>query len=210
MKSILCYGDSNTWGWNPIGAARFDRATRWTGVLQQELGDEYYVIEEGLPGRATVWDDPVEGHMSGKAYLVPCLNSHKPLDLVVLMLGTNDLKYRFSATAYDIAEGIKSLIQVIQNSEAGVGGAAPRVLVVVPPPLGRLTDFSEMLSGGYEKSLGLAAHYRRVTDLTGCAYLDSSAIITPSDVDGVHYEASEHKKLGQAVAQKTVELLPRS
>jgi lysophospholipase L1-like esterase len=111
MKTILCYGDSNTWGWDPISESRLDKDVRWPGVLQQELGDDYEVISEGLPGRTTVWTDPIEGHMSGKDYLIPCLHSHKPIDLVIILLGTNDLKHRFGVTAFDIAEGISITAQ---------------------------------------------------------------------------------------------------
>ena len=96
MRRILCFGDSNTWGYDPATGERFDEQTRWTGVLQAALGGDYTVIEEGLNGRTTVWDDPIEGHKNGHEYLVPCLETHRPLDLVVLMLGTNDLKRRFS------------------------------------------------------------------------------------------------------------------
>ena len=95
MKRILCYGDSNTWGYDPATQERFDRATRWTGVLRTTLGDGYEILEEGLNGRTTVWDDPIEGYKNGHTYLVPCLETHRPVDLVVLMLGTNDLKKRF-------------------------------------------------------------------------------------------------------------------
>ena len=99
MWEILCYGDSNTWGYNPSTKERYDRYERWTGILQFTLGDEYHVIEEGLNGRTTVWDEPIEGeYKNGKTYLVSCLESHKPLDLVIIMLGTNDLKKRFSVT----------------------------------------------------------------------------------------------------------------
>ena len=104
MKTILCYGDSNTWGYDPVSQDRYPPTQRWVSVLARELGPEYQVIAEGLNGRTTVWPDPVEGeHKNGKAYLLPCLESHHPLDLVVLMLGTNDLKHRFGLSAWDIA-----------------------------------------------------------------------------------------------------------
>ena len=82
MKVILCYGDSNTWGYDPVSQERLPRQVRWTGVLAQELGAGYYAIEEGLSGRMTVWQDPVEGlHKNGRTYLTPCLVSHQPIDL---------------------------------------------------------------------------------------------------------------------------------
>ena len=91
MKTILCYGDSNTWGFEPVTRNLYGRTERWTGILRQELGLDYDVIEEGLNGRTTVWDDPIEGHKNGKEQIIPILKSHQPLDLVTIMLGTNDL-----------------------------------------------------------------------------------------------------------------------
>jgi len=200
MKTILCYGDSNTWGRNPATQERYARDERWPGVLRQELGDGYLVIEEGLPGRTTVWDDPIEGYKNGKEYLVPCLESHKPIDLVTIMLGTNDLKARFSLSAYDIANGAGVLVDVVQRSEAGPDGRAPQVLLMAPPPLGRLTGFAETFEGARRKSRRFSQHYRRVAEEYGCALFDTSNVIVSSDVDGVHLEAEEHRKLGQAVA----------
>lgn len=95
MRSIMCYGDSNTWGYNPATGSRFSRDGRWTGVLRQELSDGYEIIEEGLNGRTTVWNDPIEGYKNGKEQLIPCLETNKPLDMVIIMLGTNDLKVLF-------------------------------------------------------------------------------------------------------------------
>ena len=111
MKTILCYGDSNTYGLKSDLVSRYPRNVRWTGILQEKLGSEYYVIEEGLGGRTTVWDDPVEDYKNGKKYLLPCLDSHKPLDLVIIMLGTNDLKSRFSVTPFDIGASMENLVK---------------------------------------------------------------------------------------------------
>ena len=113
MKSILCYGDSNTYGLMPDSPDRYPRDVRWTGILQKKLGEDYYVIEEGLSGRTTLWDDPIEEHKNGKKYLLPCLDSHKPVDLVILMLGTNDLKTRFSLTPFDIGASVEILFLFI-------------------------------------------------------------------------------------------------
>ena len=125
MKRILCYGDSNTWGYDPVARDRFDAATRWTRVLAASLGADYEIIEEGLCGRTTIWDDPVTEYRNGRTYLIPCLDTHCPLDLVVLMLGTNDLKSRFSLSAYDIAAGAGVLVDLVQRSEAGRNGRPP-------------------------------------------------------------------------------------
>jgi lysophospholipase L1-like esterase len=206
MKRILCYGDSNTWGYNPVTQDRFGKHERWTGQLSQALGDEYDVIEEGLNGRTTVWDDPIEGYKNGREYLIPCLETHKPLDLVIIFLGVNDLKKRFSLSAYDIANGAGVLVEVVQKSNTGITDAAPMVLLIAPPPVGKLTDFAEMFEGAEAKSLRFAQHYRRVASELGCALFDASTVIVSSDLDGIHFEQGEHAKLGQAVAVKVREI----
>ncbi|RKY01575.1 MAG: hydrolase [Spirochaetes bacterium] len=201
MREILCYGDSNTWGWDPEKKARYPREIRWTGVLQSELGEDYHVIEEGQNGRTTVWDDPIEGYKNGLEYLYPCLETHKPLDLVIIMLGTNDLKYRFSVSSYDIAKGMGRLIDVVQKSDTGKNNKSPELLVIAPPPLGKLTEFAEMFQFGTEKSKTLAIHYSNICKEKGCHFLDAGTVIKSSDIDGIHLEAEEHKKLGRAVAK---------
>jgi len=206
MKRILCYGDSNTWGYDPATQDRFDRDTRWTGVLRNTLGDGYEILEEGLNGRTTVWDDPIEGYKNGHTYLAPCLETHRPIDLVVLMLGTNDLKKRFSLSAYDIAQGAGVLVRAIQLSQAGIAGQPPSRGLMAPPPVTKLTDFAEMFEGSEEKSQRFYFHYYRVAQELNCAFLDTSTIIVSSPLDGIHFEAGEHARLAQAVAQKVKEL----
>ncbi len=207
MKTILCYGDSNTWGYDPVRQDRFDRDERWPGVLRQELDEGYLVIEEGLGGRTTVWDDPIEGYKNGKEYLIPCLETHRPLDLVIIMLGTNDLKKRFSVSAFDIAASAGVLVDVVHKSAAGPNGGVPKVLLLVPPPLARLTEFAEMFEGAEAKSRKLSEHYRRIAQEKGCALLDTAQVIVSSDLDGIHFEKSEHQKLGRAVAARVREIL---
>lgn len=206
MKRILCYGDSNTWGYDPATQDRFDTDTRWTRVLAKALGAGYEIIEEGLCGRTTVWDDPIEGYKNGRSYLTPCLETHRPLDLVILMLGTNDLKMRFSLSAFDIAEGAKVLVGVIQGSTCGRDGKAPPVLLLAPPPLAPLTGFDEMFEGGESKSLKFGRHYARMAQEMGCHFLDTASVIVSSPIDGIHFEASEHRKLGLALAEKIAAL----
>ncbi len=201
MKSILCYGDSNTWGFRPDGRGRYGRDERWTGVLQAELGPEYYVIEEGLNGRTTIWDDPFGEGRNGKTWLLPCLETHKPLDLVVIMLGTNDLKLRLSLPAYDIAASAGILAGMVQKSGTGVGGSAPEVLLIAPPPLGKLSGLADRFHGGAEKSVQLAPLYRQVAAETGCHFLDAGSIVRTSDIDGLHWEAGEHRKFGKRLAE---------
>jgi lysophospholipase L1-like esterase len=201
MKTILCYGDSNTWGYNPVTQNRFPPSERWTGVLARELGASSRVIEEGLNGRTTLWDDPIEGYKNGREYLIPCLESQRPLDLVVLMLGTNDLKLRFSVSAYDIAQSVGVLVDIIQKSGAGPDGGTPQVLVVAPPVVGQLGEYAEMFGeNARAKSEKFGEYYRRIAEQYGCPFLDAAQVVVSSDLDGVHFEAGEHQKLGQAVA----------
>ncbi len=152
MKTVLCYGDSNTWGYDPATQTRYPRDVRWPGVLRKELGDDYLVIEEGLNGRTTVWDDPIELDKNGATYLRPCIQTHKPLDLVIIMLGTNDLKTRFSLPAYDIASGAGVLVDIVMKSDAGIDSSAPDVLLIAPPQAVELTSFAEMFENAVEKS----------------------------------------------------------
>ena len=142
-----------------------------------------------------------------KEYLIPCLETHKPIDLVIILLGTNDLKMRFSVPAFDIANGAGVLVDIVQKSATGPDGKAPLVLLLAPPPVARLTDFSEMFEGAGKKSRKFAAHYRRVAREQGCAFLDTSEVIVSSNLDGIHLEADEHRKLGRAVAARAREIL---
>lgn len=209
MKTIVCFGDSNTWGYDPVSQQRFPRDVRWTGILRNSLGEGYLVVEEGLNGRTTVWDDPIEGYKNGRTYLVPCLETHRPFDVLVIMLGTNDLKGRFSLSALDIANGAGVLVQEALRSDAGIDGQPPKVLLIAPPPTASLkgTLFGEMFVGAEQKSSGLAVHYLRVAEQMGCAFLNAGDVIVSSPLDGIHFEAGEHRKLGEAIAAKVRELI---
>jgi lysophospholipase L1-like esterase len=208
MRTVVCYGDSNTWGSDPETGERFAEEVRWPGVLRRVLGEGYYVVEEGLPGRTTVWDDPIEGaYKNGRAYLRACLESHKPIDLVTLMLGTNDLKARFGSSASDIAQAAAGLADETMRSGCGPAGGAPVVMLIAPPRVGRLTEMAQMFEGAKEKSRQFPKHYEYFAEHHGCEFLDASEIIVSSDVDGIHFEADEHRKLGEAVAARVGELL---
>lgn len=207
MKTILCFGDSNTYGYNPAGG-RFGLHERWAGVLRDELKEGYWVIEEGLNGRTTVWDDPIEGkHKNGREYLLPCLESHAPIDLVVILLGTNDLKMRFGLPAQDVARGAGVLVNLVKASSAGPESTAPQVLLIAPPPFAPLTHFGEMFAGGFEKSREIGKYYRQWADLLNCHFLDAGEVIVSSSLDGIHWELGEHRKLGKAVSGWVKEIL---
>jgi lysophospholipase L1-like esterase len=207
MFEVLCYGDSNTWGADPATCTRFSRDKRWPGVLQKALGADFHIIEEGLGGRTTVWEDPIEGHKNGKEYLIPCLATHSPLDLVIIMLGTNDLKKRFSVTAQDIAAGAGILVDTVNKSSTGKKSETPKVLLLVPPPLGKLTELEEMFEGGQEKSRRFSKHFRAIADMYGCELFDTSTVIQSSDLDGIHLDKEAHQQLGQAVAKEVKRIL---
>lgn len=207
-KTILCFGDSNTRGANPSGGVRFDRNTRWPCVLQKELGEGYHVIEEGLGGRTTVWDDPIEGHKNGLQQLVPIIQSHEPLDLLIIMLGTNDLKNRFSVSAFDIANSVWQLVKTARTCAYPLTGQVPEILVVCPPPLAPLepTPFKDMLIGGEEKSHQLAAAFKAVADQRGFLLFNAGDVVKSSTIDGIHFEASQHTLLAKVLAGKVREI----
>jgi lysophospholipase L1-like esterase len=209
QKTIMCFGDSNTWGASPSGGVRYDRQTRWPGALQQELGDDWYVIEEGLPGRNTVWDDPVEGGKNGLKQLVPLIHSHMPLDLLIIMLGTNDLKNRFSVSAMDISWSIGRLVKAARDSGNPSFGKAPDVLVICPPPLADLSNSSlgGIFIGAEEKSRRLASVLGAFCEENKIRMLNAGDVVQTSPVDGIHWEPDEHRKLAAAIAAEVRNLL---
>lgn len=208
LKTILCYGDSNTWGLDPKTQDRFSRSIRWTGRLQTVLGNNYYVIEEGLCGRTTVWDDPIEEFRNGKDYLIPCLLSHKPIDLVVLMLGTNDLKMRFSIPVIDVALGIKKLIEIIQNSEVNPENGPPKILLLSPPCINRMNKTGEeIFEGASEKSKMLSKYYYELSVDYGCVFFDISTIVSPSKDEGLHLDEKSHICIADKLATIIKEMI---
>ena len=205
-KHILCFGDSNTYGCRPSGG-RYDESVRWPTRLQSLLGDEYAVIEEGFGGRTTVFDDPVEGgYKSGAAYLPPCLMSHNPLDLVILMLGANDAKMRFNMTARTIAEGNMRLIRLIRLYGMDERGAPPRVLLVAPPPLGEnimQTSYAQVFGeNAAAVTHGLAAEYARYARLMRCDFLDAGQYAAASREDAIHMTAEGHARLAETLCAR--------
>lgn len=207
VKTVLCYGDSNTWGYEPGTARRFPKALRWPGVLQYELGHAVHVIEEGLNGRTTVLDDPTRVAKNGMTYLRPCLDSHAPLDLIILMLGTNDLKHRFGLSAFDIAAGVSMLVSLIQQTPCGPEGTVPPLLLISPPLVGPLSMLAGLFEGAEPKSRELADHYQMVARQVRCSFLDAAKVVGTSPIDGVHLDVDAHKQLGLAVAAKLKEML---
>jgi lysophospholipase L1-like esterase len=203
-RTLLCYGDSNTHGTMPMPdlgfQGRYSRDERWSGRLQRLLPD-WEVIAEGHPGRTTVHDDPVEGaHRNGLTVLPALLETHRPVDAVLLMLGTNDLKERFSVNAMDIALSLERLVRVIRASAAGPSGAAPGILVVAPPPIEEVGCLAEMFAGGAAKSRQLGPRIAAMAERNGLPWLDAGAMIKVSPIDGIHYGTEANPVLAEAFA----------
>ncbi|GLR85927.1 SGNH/GDSL hydrolase family protein [Bradyrhizobium iriomotense] len=213
-RRILCFGDSLTWGWIavPEGSptTRFPVHERWTGAMAAALGNGYEIIEEGLSARTTSIDDPVDPRLNGSAYLPVAIASHIPLDLVILMLGTNDTKSYYRRTPYEIAVGMSKLVGQVLTSAGGVGTIypAPKVLVVAPPPLADLPDpwFQGMFEGGREKTVQLAAQYRALASFMKVEFFDAGSAIATAGVDGIHFTAKNNADLGLALARKVATL----
>ncbi|MEM7709493.1 MAG: SGNH/GDSL hydrolase family protein [Pseudomonadota bacterium] len=201
---ILVFGDSNSHGSEPVvrlgQSRRHPQEGRWPYVMARALNRE--VIAEGHPGRTTVHDDPIEGaHKNGLRALPVALESHKPLDLVVIMLGTNDCKARYGLRGWDIAAGIGKLAQVVLASTAGPGGAAPDVLLVAPVPVEEAGVLAEMYQGGRARSRAIAPALRDEAERLGCGFFDAGRIAAADPVDGVHLSAAAQAALGMALAE---------
>lgn len=204
MHAVLCFGDSNTHGQMPGGSPldRYSYDQRWPGVLQRELGPKWHVIEEGLSGRTTVRDDPIEGAAkNGRTYLRPCVMSHAPLDLIIIMLGTNDLKARFSQPASEVAMGIGCLVHDIRELAPGPGGLAPEIMVVAPPPmLDDIKEWEQIFKNAQPKSRELALQFEVIADSLEIHFFDAGLVVRCDQSDGFHINAEAHEKLGVALA----------
>ncbi len=199
--TVLCYGDSNTYGYDPLNGMRYPEDVRWTGRLQKLLGENCRVIEEGCNGRTTVYDDPVEVWKNGLGYLKPCLNTHKPVDFVILMLGTNDLKEVFRAAAEEIADGAGTLIHVIQEFTEAKQGFAPKIILVSPPEIGegiRNSNFhGSFCENAIDRSREFPKWYRKTAVKYGCIFLDAARYTKPSAEDSLHLSPEAHRELAE-------------
>lgn len=204
-KTILCYGDSNTYGYIPETGMRYPRNIRYPGVLQELLGNEYMIIEEGCNGRTTIHDDPIDGWKNGLDYLRPCLNSHKPVDIVILMLGSNDLKATFRLSAQEIAEGAGMLVDVIKEFTQEKQGFIPEIILISPPEIGSGIKTSPFYGAFYEdaieKSKKFPEAYRKVAEDKGCIFFDAARYIYPSDFDSLHLTPGAHRILGEKLTE---------
>ncbi|MDQ0472385.1 GDSL-type esterase/lipase family protein [Labrys wisconsinensis] len=216
-RRILVFGDSNSWGYIPrsddLPSERFPKARQWPFVMEAALGPGHEIVVDALSGRTTDHPDPqlvklTGAGLDGSAALPAVVGAHLPLDLVVIMLGTNDTKAAFARSAFRIALGAGRLVDIVQSSGQMFGGGwyaypAPRVLLVAPPPLARTMtpNMAEEFAGGYERSIGLAAAYRAVAEAAGAAFFDAGSVIGTDGVDGVHFTAETQHRLGTALAE---------
>lgn len=217
MKNILCFGDSNTFGYDGENeGARFPRDVCWTGRLQKLLGDDYFVIEEGLSGRTIVNDDPVTGRMSGISYLPACLESHRPIDLVIFMLGTNDLKNRFSMSPGEVGRAAQRAVKLIQNSECGRSGE-PEILLVAPVEGKRVemesdpywpwsTNSVQDMTGKNVELSEVLMWTAQYTNTHFASVCDDERFPT-NNVDGIHLTPEGHSAVADFLAQKVREIL---
>ena len=202
MKRVLCFGDSNTYGCGPMPALGdrvvLARGARWADVMSAGLGDGWELVVEGLPGRTTVFDDPVEGeYRNGLRSMRAILESHQPIDVLIICLGTNDMKLRMGLDRQDIALGVQRLV-----NEASVLGIIEQILVVCPPLVKERGDLAEMFKGAEERFVGTAAQMERFARESGAKFLDAGALIAVDELDGVHWNAEAHAILGRAVVDK--------
>lgn len=216
IRNILCYGASNTWGFIPnsfdmkiLRGKRYERHQRWPGILQQQLGDNYYIIEESLNGRTTIYDDFLSANRfrNGLAYLPLCLDTHYPLDLVICMLGTNDTKVHFNKSVKEIAAGMQQIVNFIKSSTAGRNGVAPEFLLIAPQPMTNValkSDFFDETS--ITKSVEIPAAFQEVADMEKIHFLNSGDYVESSKLDGYHLDEAAHAILGRATTEKVKEI----
>ncbi len=212
MKQILVYSDSLTWGIVPLTRQRFPFDQRWPGVMEIALnasGKNVRVIEDCLNGRRTVWEDPFRPGRNGLTGLQQRIEVNSPLDLVILMLGTNDFQSMHDFNVWHSSQGIATLINAIRSAPIEPGMPVPPILVVAPPPLqSPKGPIAPKFEGGEKKCAGQAEAYRKVCEELGCHFYDAGSVVTTSKVDGVHLDADQHQTLGKAMAGVVAPLLP--
>lgn len=205
-KHIVCFGDSNTHGYCAETNGRYDENQRWPLLLNRKLGSDYLVLEEGLSGRTTSFPDPIHEGLSGIDYIYPCLMSHEPVDLLIIMLGTNDTKERFNASAACIALGLKRLIaKALATTDCWRDGR-PSILVITPKSIDAAYESSNVGStmgkGCVEKSMELGCEFKKIADLMGCHYFDANTVVSENNhIDYMHLTEKGHQELADALAE---------
>lgn len=202
MKTVLCYGDSLTWGYDPESLGRHRLEDRWSSVLAASLGESVHVVADGLNGRTTAFDDyTADCDRNGARTLPTVLHAHAPLDLVIIMLGTNDMKPVVAGTAHAASKGMRRLLDLVRLHGWPMEQEPPQLLVVAPPPLVETADpdFAAMFEGGVEQSAMLASFYADLADETGAGFFDAGSVAQCSSIDGVHLNAENTRAIGRGL-----------
>ncbi|MCI8365165.1 MAG: hypothetical protein HFG34_09485 [Eubacterium sp.] len=202
MRRILCFGDSNTYGYSPVDGQRYGDDINWPGVLDRLLGDKFEVINEGKNGRTVAFDDPYKEGCNGMSDIEACIEDHEPLDLVIIMLGTNDLKVYFDASPQIIAENLRKMCKAVQTKTDA------RIILASPALLGDQIEFSPLhLEFGrtqVDYSFELAPYFEKVAKEIGAEFIDLAMVAMSSDVDCLHLMPEEHAKVAQAMRDKVL------
>ena len=211
MINILCFGDSNTFGMNPMWDTgqpmRHPYDVRWPGRLQGLLGEGYHVIEEGNNGRFTVFEDPSSPGKNGAESLPACIQSHKPLDLVIIMLGTNDCRPIHHVHPKYIGMCMERLVNIARDPANNFDYAPPQVLIVSPVPMNEnAMVMGDIFMEDIEKTTKLAPEYKAVAERTGCGFLDLAPVARTSEHEGIHLMPDQHALVAQAMCDKIHEM----
>ena len=209
---ILCFGDSLTWGYDPDTGNRFSEDERWTGVLSHILGDGYIIIEEGQNGRTICTEDPAEGEKCGIKYLIPCMESQRPTDIMIIMLGTNDLKRKFAYSAMDIAGEMQIFLEKALGFNRFKCEDRIKFILISPPHVGEQINQSYFGdSFGYDNAVKvskeLASWYEKLADMYGCSFIDAAKYVTVSSADSIHMDSANHKILADVIAKKIMSIM---
>ncbi len=210
MKSILAFGDSLTWGFEAGTRKRHPFEMRWPNALAAGLHGKARVLEEGMNGRTTVFPDPTnEAERNGAVALPMLLTTHQPLDLVIMMLGTNDIKYANRCRAFDAAMGMTRLIEITKKLGYVEGIAPPQILIMSPPNLVPTKDewFNDLWGHAIEESKLFAKHYASVAQEQGVHFFDAGAVAKADPTDGGHLDAASTKRLGEALVPVVKKIL---
>lgn len=203
MKTVLCFGDSLTWGSDAAARGRHAYEDRWPSVLQKTLGDVVHVIAEGLGGRTTAFDDmTAPGERNGTKVLPTLLSSHAPLDLVIIMLGTNDLKPMVAGKAVDAMLGMERLVEIVRHHAWPLEMEQPEILIVAPPIITDTANplFAAIYRDAIEQSRMLASYYADLADEMGCGFYDAASVAVTTPLDGVHLDAENTRAIGKGLA----------
>lgn len=192
--NILCFGDSNTFGTSPVDGKRLPAHERWPGILAELLGTGHLVIEAGQPNRTLVNNPSFSGDKSGVKYLKPYLEA-QPLDVIIIALGTNDLKARFALSAIDISKALEELILAIKAFYHG--NAQPKVIILSPPKVHEVGSYKSIYAGAGIKAEQLSIEFKAVSERQACVFIDGFSLLAACESEGVHWPSEEHKRLAK-------------